>query len=91
MKRKALDGLIGSLVEEVKSLNISMNNAKNDEEWNNLKVRVNGTLSDINFVSEASAEELKKEMASQERGLPSKRDIDAVEKAKNEGEPSKKK
>jgi hypothetical protein len=32
MKRKALDGLIGSLVEEVKSLNISMNNAKNDEE-----------------------------------------------------------
>jgi hypothetical protein len=56
-----------------------------------LKERVNGTLSDIKFVSEASAEELKKEMASQERGLPSKRDIDAVEKAKNEGEPSKKK
>jgi NADH-ubiquinone oxidoreductase chain 3 len=32
MQRKALDGLIGSLVEEVKSLNISMNSAKNDEE-----------------------------------------------------------
>jgi len=91
MKRKAFDNLLGSLVEEVKGLTISMNNANNDEEWNKLRDRVDGTLDAIELVSEASAEEVKKEMASQERGLPSKRDIDAVEKAKNEGEPSKKK
>jgi hypothetical protein len=32
MVRKALDGLVGSLIEDIKSLNISMHKSNSDEE-----------------------------------------------------------
>lgn len=50
------------------------------------------TLGEIEFLSEASAEQVGKQQLSEEMSKTSKRDHDAVEKEKNEGgEPSNKK
>ena len=91
MVRKALDGLVGSLIEDIKSLNISMHKSNSDEEWKKFNDRIDSTINDIGFVNQACAEELRKEYPPQERSQTSKRENDVVEKAENEGETSKKK
>jgi NADH-ubiquinone oxidoreductase chain 3 len=89
---KVYGNLIKDLVDEVKTLNISMQKTEDHEEWKKLSERVDTNMDQIRLVTNASTDELKKLVSSNTDSTPSKRAFDAVEKEKQEGEgPSTKK
>lgn len=93
--QKALDGTAARIIDEIKQLTISMEETKSDEEWKRMKLLKDSNLDDLQMLTAASAEEVKK-LVSIETGSTTsavaKRDFDAVEvDKKEEGGPSKKK
>lgn len=93
--QKSLDGTATRLIEEIKNLTISMEKTEDDDEWKRLKQMKDSNLDDLQMLTAASAEEVKKLVSIESDSTTSavaKRDIDAVEvDKKEEGEPSKKK
>jgi len=94
--QKSLDGAATRLIEEIKSLTISMETTQDDEEWKRMKMVRDYNMEDLKMLTTASAEEVKKLVSIESDSTTSavaKRDIDAVEvdKKEEEGGPSKKK
>jgi len=91
--QKSLDGTATRLIEEIKALTISMEKTQDDDEWKRLKLIKDINLDDLQMLTAASAEEVKKLVTIETDSTASnvaKRDFDAVEVDKKEGEPSKK-
>lgn len=91
--QKSLDGTATKLIEEIKALTISMEKTQDDDEWKRLKLIKDINLDDLQMLTAASAEEVKKLVTIETDSTVSnvaKRDFDAVEVDKKEGEPSKK-
>ena len=91
--QKSLDGTATKLIEEIKALTISMEKTQDDDEWKRLKLIKDINLDDLQMLTAASAEEVKKLVTIETDSTASnvaKRDFDAVEVDKKEGEPSKK-
>ncbi len=93
--QKSLDGTATKLIEEIKALTISMEKTQDDDEWKRLKLIKDINLDDLQMLTAASAEEVKKLVTIETDSTASnvaKRDFDAVEvDKKEEGGPSKKK
>lgn len=93
--QKSLDGTATRLIEEIKNLTICMEKTQDDDEWKRLKQMKDSNLDDLQMLTAASAEEVKKLVSIETDSTASavaKRDFDAVEvDKKEEGEPSKKK
>lgn len=91
--QKSLDGTATKLIEEIKALTISMEKTQDDDEWKRLKLIKDINLDDLQMLTAASAEEVKKLVTIETDSTVSnvaKRDFYAVEVDKKEGEPSKK-
>jgi len=88
---KAYGGTVERLIEEVKNLNISMENAQSDEEWRKLRDQRDNSITHIEMLSQASSEEIRKLVYSDSNSSVTKRDFDAVEKENKTEGPSKKK
>ena len=93
--QKSLDGTATRLIEEIKNLTICMEKTQDDDEWKRLKQMKDSNLDDLQMLTAASAEEVKKLVSIETDSTASavaKRDFDAVEvDKKEEGGPSKKK
>jgi group I intron endonuclease len=89
---KIYDGLVNNLVEEVKRLTLEMDKAKDDQQkWDDLSSKREENFQQIQMVTEASAEEMKKYIPRDTSSTAAKRDLGDAALDKKEGEPSKKK
>lgn len=95
--QKSLDGTAAKLIEDIKKLTISMEEAKDDDEWKIKKEQRDYEIENLQMLTTASAEEVQKLIAIETDSTTSsasavaKRDFNEVEVDKKEEEPSKKK
>jgi hypothetical protein len=82
--------MVKGLMEDVKKLTLEMEKAKDDpQKLDDLGSRRDESLEQIQMVTQASAEEMKKYIPGDTNSTATKRDLDTLDK--EEGEPSKKK
>lgn len=87
---KLYDKMVKGLMEDVKKLTLEMEKAKDDpQKLDDLGSRRDESLEQIQMVTQASAEEMKKYIPKGTSSTVTKRDLDTLDK--EEGEPSKKK
>ena len=87
---KLYDNMVKGLMEDVKKLTLEMEKAKDDpQKLDDLGSRRDQSLEQIQMVTQASAEEMKKYIPRDTSSTATKRDLDTLDK--EEGEPSKKK
>lgn len=76
--------------ERIKTLNLDLNNAKDEKERNSINESIEDEIESMSFISKAIEEEIKKSQIESNTSL-SKRDIEKVDKNESEEEPSNKK
>jgi hypothetical protein len=87
---KLYDNMVKGLMEDVKKLTLEMEKAKDDpQKLDDLGSRRDQSLEQIQMVTQASAEEMKKYIPRDTSSTATKRDLYTLDK--EEGEPSKKK
>jgi len=87
---KLYDNMVKGLMEDVKKLTLEMEKAKDDpQKLDDLGSRRDQSLEQIQMVTQASAEEMKKYIPRDTSSTATKRDLHTLDK--EEGEPSKKK
>jgi len=73
--------------ERIKTLNLDLNNAKDEKERNSINESIEDEIESMSFISKAIEEEIKKSQIESNTSL-SKRDIEKVDKNESEEEPS---
>lgn len=76
--------------ERIKTLNLDLNNAKDEKERNSINESIEDEIESMSFISKAIEEEIKKSQIESNTSL-SKRGIEKVDKNESEEEPSNKK